>query len=85
MKTKVEKKSNTRRRLEGVVVSNKMTKAVVVSVSRRMPHPKYDKIITKIKKYYARAEGELTVGDKVVIEESRPLSKTIRWVVVESK
>jgi len=86
-KPKQEEKENLSRkkRLEGVVVSNKMTNAVVVNVSRKIAHPKYGKIISKTKKYYARTEGEILVGDAVVIEESRPLSKLIRWKVVEVK
>ena len=72
-----------KKRLEGEVVSNKMEKAVVVQVARRIPHPKYGKIITKVKKFYARSLGDEKIGDKVVIEESKPLSKLIRWVVVK--
>lgn len=79
MKTRSAKK----KRLEGIVVSNKMTNAVVVSVIRRVPHRKYGKIVTKHKKFYARTFDKLNVGDRVVIEESRPLSKLIRWVVVD--
>jgi small subunit ribosomal protein S17 len=86
MKNKTEETKVTRKkRLEGTVVSNKMTKAVVVSVTRKMAHPKYGKIISSVKKYYARVEEPVNVGDVVVIEESRPLSKLIRWVVVERK
>jgi small subunit ribosomal protein S17 len=86
MKNKAEEiKVSKKKTLEGTVVSNKMTNAVVVSVSRRMPHPKYDKIITKLKKYYARNEQDLQVGDVVVIEETRPLSKLIRWQVIAKK
>lgn len=84
MTNKVEKQNN-KRRLEGVVVSNKMTGAVVVKVSRKIVHPKYGKIINKSKKYYAKTDNALLVGDNVVIEESRPLSKLIRWIVIEKK
>lgn len=85
MKSKSEKKTSNKKRLEGVVVSSKMTRAVAVSVSTKRPHPKYSKIMTRTKKFYARTEEKLNVGDKVVIEESRPLSKTIRWIVIERK
>jgi len=88
MKTKTkktEKAKSNKRRLEGIVVSNKMTNAVVVKVTRKTPHRKYRKIVTKAKKFYARTNEKLTVGEEVVIEESRPLSKLIRWVVVNQK
>ncbi len=84
----MEKKNNEKskkRRLEGTVVSNKMQNAIVVSVSRKIPHPKYGKIISARKRYYARAENKFEIGDIVVIEESRPLSKTIKWIVIEKK
>lgn len=67
----------------GVVTSNKMNKAVVVKVKFRYPHPLYQKVITRYKKFYARTDIELNEGDKVVIRESRPLSKLIRWVVIQ--
>lgn len=71
--------------LEGVVVSNKMTNAIVVSVSTKMPHPKYGKIVSKRKKYYATTTESYNIGDAVVIEETNPVSKTIRWKVIERK
>lgn len=75
-----------RKRFEGVVVSNKMTKAVVVRVERKVPHPKYKKIITKYTKLYARNEiNDVKEGDVVVVEECRPLSKLIRFKVIEKK
>lgn len=85
MKTKKteEKVKKAKRRIEGTVVSNKMTNAVVVRVVRKAAHPKYGKIVTKTKKFYARTEEKYNIGDTVTIEESRPLSKLIRWVVVD--
>lgn len=77
--------NNTKKRFEGTVVSNKMEKAVVVKVITRSPHPKYGKIISRSKKFYARTEAEVHIGDTVVIEETRPLSKLIRWRVIEKK
>lgn len=68
---------------EGVVVSNKMQKTVTVRVDRRYAHPKYGKIITRGKKYYAHAPEELNIGQKVRIIETRPLSKLKRWRVAE--
>ena len=68
----------------GVVVSNKMQKTVVVQVKRLKEHPQYKKVIKLFKKYKAHDEkGTLKVGDKVLIQETRPLSKTKRWRVIE--
>ncbi|HEV2392917.1 MAG TPA: 30S ribosomal protein S17 [Verrucomicrobiae bacterium] len=68
----------------GKVISNKMTKTIIVRVERRFPHPKYKKVVTGYKKFYAHDEkGEAKVGDRVRIEETRPLSKTKRWRLVE--
>ncbi len=79
-----EKKSSKKRRLVGVIVSDKMEKTAVVEVERRFPHPKYKKIIKRHKKYKAQNEGnKFKKGDKVIIEESRPLSKTKRWTIVD--
>lgn len=82
---KDEKKVINKKRFEGTVVSNKMAKAVVVKVSSRTPHPKYGKIVSRSKRFYARTNEELNIGDTVVIEETRPLSKLIRWQVIEKK
>jgi small subunit ribosomal protein S17 len=76
-------KSN-RKLKEGVVVSNKMDKTVTVRVDTRMAHPKYHKVITRGKKYYAHSNEKLELGQKVRIEETRPLSKLKRWRVVET-
>jgi small subunit ribosomal protein S17 len=68
----------------GVVVSNKMDKTVVVAVERRLRHPVYGKVIRKTPRFYAHdARNECKEGDLVKIAESRPLSKTKRWRVVE--
>ena len=67
----------------GEVISNKMTKTIVVRVERRFPHPKYKKVVTDYKKFYAHDEkAEAKVGDTVRIEETRPLSKLKRWRLV---
>jgi len=67
---------------QGVVVSNKMEKTVVVRVSRRFRHPKYDKVLERAKKYYAHNEEKnVNIGDVVEIYETRPLSKLKRWRV----
>jgi small subunit ribosomal protein S17 len=69
---------------QGVVVSSKQDKTVTVLVERRFPHPLYGKQQTRTKKYHAHDEkNEYQVGDVVRIQETRPLSKTKRWRVVE--
>ena len=68
----------------GEVISNKMAKTIIVRVERRFPHPKYKKVVTGYKKLYAHDEkSEAKVGDHVRLEETRPLSKTKRWRLVE--
>ncbi|MCE2710222.1 MAG: ribosomal protein [Actinomycetota bacterium] len=75
---------NNRKIREGLVVSNKMNKTVVIAIVERVRHPKYDKFITRTKKLYAHDEAnDAKAGDKVRVEETRPLSKTKRWRVVE--
>jgi small subunit ribosomal protein S17 len=71
-----------RRFMNGVVISDKMDKTVVVSVKRIVKHPRYKKYIRKRSKFKAHDErNECRVGDEVLIMESRPLSKEKRWVV----
>lgn len=73
-----------KRILQGVVVSNKADKTVTVKVDRRVTHPVYKKIVRKSKKYAAHDEQNLCkIGDKVKIQESRPISKTKSWVVLQ--
>jgi small subunit ribosomal protein S17 len=68
----------------GEVISNKMTKTIVVQVQRRFPHPEFKKVVTQFNKFYAHDEkNEAKVGDRVRIQECRPLSKTKRWRLVE--
>ena len=75
---------NNRKIREGLVVSNKMNKTVVIAIVERVRHPKYDKFITRTKKLYAHDEAnDAKAGDKVRVEETRPLSKTKRWRVVD--
>jgi small subunit ribosomal protein S17 len=72
-----------KRILEGVVVSDKMDKTVVVEVERRVQHPVYKKFIRRSKRYHAHDESNaVKAGETVRIIESRPLSKTKRWVVI---
>lgn len=75
-----EKARGNRKERLGHVVSNKMDKTIVVSVERRFPHPRYRKVVKSFKKFYAHDEkNEAKVGDVVLIEETRPLSRMKRW------
>ena len=69
---------------EGLVVSDKMDKTVVVEVEDHVKHPKYGKVLRRTKKYQAHdAENACGVGDRVLLMETRPLSATKRWRVAE--
>ncbi len=72
---------NNQKIREGIVVSNKMQKTVVVLVGRSFSHIKYGKTITRNKKYYAHTEKDLEIGQKVTLVETRPTSKLKRWRV----
>jgi small subunit ribosomal protein S17 len=75
---------NLRKTRIGVVKSNKMDKSITVTVERRVKHPIYGKFVKKTTSFHAHDEkNECTVGDVVKIMESRPLSKTKRWRLVE--
>ena len=78
-----ETKKTTERTKVGTVVSNKMQKTVVVSVENLVQHGMYQKYIKRTSKFLAHAENPLNVGDRVIIEETRPLSKRKRWNVKE--
>ena len=68
---------------QGVVVSNKMEKSIVVAVKRKEKHPKYGKFVNKTKKFVAHdEENKCDIGDTVLIMETRPLSKNKRWRLV---
>ena len=81
-----ENTRNRRKIREGVVISNKMEKTVTVRVERTCRHPHFDKVVGRAKKYYAHVEDveKIPVGQRVIIEETRPLSKLKRWRVVEA-
>ena len=69
--------------LEGVVVSDKMDKTIVVLVQRKVRHAKYEKILIRSTKFHVHDEkSEAKMGDTVLIKESRPISKTKAWVLV---
>ena len=80
--TTAERKNRKMR--EGVVVSSGMDKTVVVAVIERVRHPKYAKFVMRTKKLYAHDEAnDANAGDRVRVMETRPLSKTKRWRVIE--
>ena len=75
-----------KRTLQGVVVSDKQDKTVIVQVERRYTHPVLKKTVRRSKKFYAHDEkNEFSVGDIVLIEERRPLSKLKRWEVIQGE
>jgi small subunit ribosomal protein S17 len=79
METKPHRKTRV-----GVVVSDRMEKTIVVSISKKVKHPKYKKFVSRRVKYKAHDEGnECKIGDRVLIEETRPLSREKRWRVAE--
>lgn len=83
VENKVEKRGHRKERV-GEVVSNKMAKTIVVRVERRFPHPQYRKVMTQYTKFYAHDEqNEAKPGDRVRIQETRPLSKLKCWRLVE--
>lgn len=68
----------------GIVISNKMQKTIVVKIENRYPHPIYSKTMVRTKKYLAHDElEECNIGDKVLVQECRPLSKRKCWELVE--
>jgi len=77
-------KTTKRKTLMGLVVSNKMDKTVVVQVERKFVHPKFKKVVKSTRKYSAHDEkNECCPGDLISIRETRPLSKTKRWRLIE--
>ena len=79
-----EKRLNPRKTRDGIAVSTKMDKTVVVSVVDRVRHPRYQKTMQRTKRIYAHDEtNDVREGDRVRIAETRPLSKNKRWRIVE--
>ena len=79
---KIPAKAKNQRQLTGMVVSDKMDKTVTVVVERQVMHPTIGKVVKRTKKYHAHNEGnDAKMGDRVVIEECRPISKTKAWKV----
>ena len=87
MKDNMEnKKDSSKKQLVGEVLESLMDKTTVIKVERRFPHPMYKKYVTKSKKYYAHdPENKCNTGDLVRIEESKPISRLKRWVVVDTE
>lgn len=78
------KSDKVNRAISGKIISAKMDKTVTVLVERRLMHPLYGKFVTRSKKYQAHDEiNQYAIGDTVLIEECRPLSKTKNWKVVD--
>lgn len=75
---------NRRKERIGEVLPSKMTKTIVVRVERRFRHPRFRKVVTRYKKFYAHDErSEARPGDRVLIQETRPLSRLKRWRLVQ--
>lgn len=82
--TPAPSKTPVRKTRVGVVVSDKMNKTITVEVERRVPHPRFKKIVRMTSKFYAHDEKEQAkIGDKVLISETRPISKLKRWNLEE--
>jgi len=80
----MENNRNLRKELIGLVTSNKMDKTITVAVERKVKHPIYGKFVKKTSKFYAHDEkNESNIGDTVRLMETRPLSKSKRWRLVE--
>ena len=82
--TNPEPRENARKVREGLVTSNAMDKTAVVTVATRKPHPRYRKSMARSTRLYVHdEENTLNVGDRVKVQETRPLSKLKRWRIVE--
>ena len=76
----------TKKVLKGIVTSAKNNKTIVVEVTRKFKHPFYEKIIKRTKKYHAHDENnEHKIGEKVTIQESKPISKIKSWIIHDPK
>jgi small subunit ribosomal protein S17 len=77
-------RTNPRKIREGIVISDKMNSTLVVAVNERVSHPRYGKTVQRTKKLYVHDEkNEAKIGDKVRVQETRPLSKLKRWRLTE--
>jgi small subunit ribosomal protein S17 len=84
MEEKVIDENKSQRTIIGKVVSDKMQKTIVVQVERKVKHPLYGKYVRRFSKMYVHdEENTCRIGDLVLIQQSRPLSKTKRWILLE--
>jgi small subunit ribosomal protein S17 len=82
--SEVKPQTHHRKERVGEVVSDRMAKTIVVRVERRLQHPRFRKVITRYKKFYAHDENnEAHIGDRVRIQETRPQSRTKSWRLIE--
>lgn len=82
--TSQDTSTSVRKTRTGVVISDKMNKTLVVEHVARVPHPRFNKIVKRSKKYYVHDEnGQAKIGDRVRITETKPLSKLKRWTLTE--
>ena len=79
----MDKNKTNKKQLKGLITSNKMQNTVRVRIDTPTRHPVYGKVINKKKVVFAHTEQEFEVGDEVIIEECRPYSKNIKWIVKE--
>ena len=82
---KENKNKGKKREKKGVVTGNKMDKTVKVTVSTLEEHSVYKKVLKKEKVFFAHTEEDLEIGDKVTIRESKPISKKVRWLVIDKE
>lgn len=82
-KANVEERVSKRKQLQGTVTSKRMDKTIVIKVEQSFAHPTYNKILTKVKKYKVHCTKDVEVGDEVVIEQTRPLSKEKCWRLID--
>ena len=78
----MKKEKSNRKKLDGIVVSNKMEGTVRVQVDVPQRHPVYKKVVNKRKVFFAHTDEKLEIDDEVTIMESRPYSKNVKWVVI---
>ncbi|MBI4468047.1 MAG: 30S ribosomal protein S17 [Acidobacteria bacterium] len=81
--TAAPNRRNRRKEEVGIVVSNRMTRSVVVEVERLVPHPRYRRVLKRRARFMAHDEKGCQIGDKVRIVESRPMSASKRWRILE--
>ena len=76
------KSEGKKKEFNGIVVSNKMQGTVRVQVDTLQSHPVYKKVVNRRKIFFAHTDNELNLGDEVIIRESKPYSKNVKWIVI---